>query len=80
MSANFVKFNFFEKFHYGAPHMTIYGAQVNRKCTGSGSEVEREHRVIFYNRVGSKEIMHRVKKHVKMVQLFTAPTDYMRGN
>ena len=28
--------------NYGTPHMTIYGAQVNRKWTGSGSEVQCE--------------------------------------
>ena len=30
MSANFAKFNF-KKLNYGTPHMTVYGAQVNRK-------------------------------------------------
>ena len=31
LSANFAKFNFFEKLNYGTHHMAIYGAQVNRK-------------------------------------------------
>ena len=38
-SANFAKFNFF-KIELWAPHMAIYGAQVERKWTGSGLEVK----------------------------------------
>ena len=39
MSANFAKFIFFEKLNYGTHLMVIYGAQVNRKWTGSKPEV-----------------------------------------
>ena len=42
MSANFAKFNFFVKLNYGTPHMTIYGPEVDQKCTGSGPEVDRK--------------------------------------
>ena len=42
ISANFAKFNFFEKLNYGTPHMIIYGAQVDQKWTERGPEVECE--------------------------------------
>ena len=42
MSADFAKFNFFEKLNYGTHHMSIYGAQVNWKWTGSEPEVIRK--------------------------------------
>ena len=42
MSANFVKFNFFEKLNHGTHHMVIYGAQMNRRRTGNEPELGRK--------------------------------------
>ena len=39
MSANFVKFNCFEKLNYGTHHMVIYGTGSERKWIGSEPEV-----------------------------------------